>query len=664
MIKARINSIFKRIAGLFFVLLVVFSALFGNISATLAFAATDKSLSFDTSSVVEDLGDSIDWAKYPVKEGAESEFYSLTEVCYSPDVFTQNYALYVYVYNPSLRTYTTLHGANTINMAVEFQTENGAYVLDEKGYPIATKYANVPLIYCGASDGEYANRMLKYRIDGAYSRFYNVVKSMEGDDLDRYYYIAGVQLWANGEENPIDYKAKRRIAYSGYAKGYGEGAEFNSTLKATWDVLETISLNLNSTYWRSNAYEKDHYHTVNTVYFSVPERYFAKYGYLQKIHADWWEYKTKMAAVTSNYDFYQTMLQHVGKDVGEYDSSVPFYLYSGYEGKGGAGYVNHYFDWLYNVERITSPTLSQSYNYDNMSTILPYAFFSPSVSVDSVFDFLLKPSETIAGPVDDTIVADWIYNYRNDLGHGYIDCEGKDISVDLFENFVDEGRTKGYNDVTIDLEDTFDLESYDKTHTWWEKFLDYGFWAPETGGDYEDVAPIYEVKDSDFVGTYSTIADNLLVKDDDVVELATYYAAEKAKGNRVILFRFAVTDFYSAASHVPHVAAVSDTDTYVAQQTVFLKFDIIDLTFNKAGVLTVIPAVANPIDVIPGLDPPPAKNGCRYIRWNNLLTSIIIFAIVIFVIYIVTVIREKRMMNEIYKDAKADNKEREQRRKK
>ena len=80
---------------------------------------------------------------------------------------------------------------------------------------------------------------------------------------------------------------------------------------------------------------------------------------------------------------------------------------------------------------------------------------------------------------------------------------------------------------------------------------------------------------------------------------------EAGKGNRIILFRFANTDYYAApAFRSGYSGSINDTDTYVAQQTVFLDFDIIDLTFNKDGVYTVIPVVASPTDVIKDFDPP------------------------------------------------------------
>ena len=55
---------------------------------------------------------------------------------------------------------------------------------------------------------------------------------------------------------------------------------------------------------------------------------------------------------------------------------------------------------------------------------------------------------------------------------------------------------------------------------------------------------------------------------------------------------------------------------YYAQQTIFLNFDIIQLTFNKEGVLTVIPVVSDPIDIINPYTPPDTVHGNGAIDWK------------------------------------------------
>ena len=47
-----------------------------------------------------------------------------------------------------------------------------------------------------------------------------------------------------------------------------------------------------------------------------------------------------------------------------------------------------------------------------------------------------------------------------------------------------------------------------------------------------------------------------------------------------------------------------ENQAYIAKESVFFDFDIIQLTFNKEGIYTVIPVVADPIDAIGGITPP------------------------------------------------------------
>ena len=51
----------------------------------------------------------------------------------------------------------------------------------------------------------------------------------------------------------------------------------------------------------------------------------------------------------------------------------------------------------------------------------------------------------------------------------------------------------------------------------------------------------------------------------------------------------------------------------MARETVFLDFDIIHLGFGDRDNLTIIPVVADPIDIIAGVDPPPVLNTIDWI---------------------------------------------------
>ncbi len=608
-------------------MLLAITVVFGIVMAAVpntVYAA--DGMGYDSTNVLDDLmsstanGKPFDVTAYPFDEGKKLQIINVVEYCYSYKAnMREHYAIYLYVYNPTGINLDTKSRSNKVQMAVAY---------GDDGSP--TRYEKFVLECVSVSEGDYKNLFYKFKvidrkIDG--TTFGERVNSME-----RRYDISGIELVKYGDRNATEYGVGGTYRFTGFAKGYGADATAHSTLTCVAEELETLSLTVHHTNYRTNVSSlgKNHYNEVNTVYFSVPERIFEEYGKLQKIHAEWWEYKTKMAAITSNQDFYNQLLSYTGTDVGEYDASVPVQLYCEYSGSGNSPLIHNY-GWTYNVDLSTQYTalgtvFSVSFG-DRLSAIMPYAFYAPAVGVDQVFGFLY--SDPIAGDVESTVVKEWIYNYKNGLGNGYIDCNGREISKDLFEDSVDDGRTMGYNNVNIDLADTFDLNSYDSNHTWWDKLWDYGFSWPSTSGDYRDVSPIYEVKSADLKGSDEEIAESLLVNANDVSALRVFHASETAKGNRVILFRFANTDYYSApAFRSGYSGTIDKTDTYVAQQTVFFDFDIIDLTFNKDGVYRVIPVVSSPTDIVNAFEPPATE-----FQWWKIIVGILMLVLLIVVLY-------------------------------
>ena len=613
----------KSIFCLLFVVLILLTSLLQPLSVIATSNSTG--LSFESSNVLDDLFSStvnglpFDIKNFPFNEKSSIQILNFVEFCYTyKESKKDDFGLYVYVYNPQGLDIDKTSKQNKIQLAT-YSDEFGEH------------YDKFELQFINeAEQSNYKGLFYKYKIVDK--------KGADGKTLidrvnsnERVYKVSGIELLTKGNTNATEYGVGGKYKFSGYAKGYGPDVNAESNLVCSVENLETLSLEVHHTNYRTgvSSLGADHYNEVNTVYFAVPNRIFKEYGNLQKIRAEWWEYKTKMAAITSNYDYYKnTLLPYTGTYTGEYNSSVNNYLYSGYYGQSGMGYANHYFDWTYNKDLSMKSSLmfTQTYHSDKVSDIMPYAFYSPAVDVDSVFKFLY--SDPIAGSVDSTQVAEWIYTYSNNLNHGYIDCNGRKISKDLFEDDVDSGRDMGYNDKTIDLGDTFDLNSYDSNHNWWNKFWDYGFSWPDTSEQYSDVAPIYELKESDLSGSDADISKKLLINSDDVDELKDFFDAAEKNDERVILFRFANTDYYCAPAFAPHVQNITKTDTYVAQQTVFLDFDIIELTFNKDGVYHVIPVVSSPMDIVNGFTPPPPK-----FEWWKVILALLILVLLFVLIY-------------------------------
>jgi len=577
---------------------------------------------FDKSNVMDDLlsstvgGSPFDILDYPFDESKSVRIINVVEYCYS---FRENmrseYALYLYVYNPQGLNIDTNAGSNKVQMATEYSSNN------------PTKYDKFRLECVSVADeADYKGLFFKFKVVGSEKLLAHL------NSNERRYDISGVELLTSGNQNATEYKVGGTYYFTGYAEGLGPSASDKSTLTCRVQELETLELQVKHTYYRTNVSDKgkDHYNEVNTAYFSVPKRVFDTYGYLQKIRAEWWEYKTKPAIVTSNSDFYNTLKQYSKTEVKSYNSSIPVHLYSGYTGRSAQAIGQatvHNYDWVFNMDLSTKKTfigtISELSYTKAMSEMIPIVFYSKANSVSSVFSFLF--TKPVAGNVESTEVAQYIYNYTNSLGHGYIDCNGRNILKDLFESSVDEGRTMGYNDKSIDLADTFNLKSYDSNHNWINKLLDFGFDWPKTSGDYSNVAPIYELKSSDLTGSDDSISQKLLVNKDDVSALKSYFNQEDKKGNKVIMFRFATTDYYCAECHR---YGVSTVDSYVAQQTVFLDFDIIELTFNKEGEYHVIPAVSSPTDIINELTAPPVQ-----MKWWEIVLAILLLVLLLIILW-------------------------------
>lgn len=584
---------------------------------------------FSKTNVLDDLesstvnGQLFDITDYPYSAQRNIQLITMVEYCYSFESSNLDYyGLYLYIYNPRNLDIDTSNGANKVQMATAY---------DSQGNP--TRYDKFTLQFCNTVEsGNYKHLFYKFKVVEKKindTTFYDRVNSNA-----RRYDITGIELKTKGANNAIEYKVGGTYIFSGYAKGFGPDKEAESNLNCVVEELETLELSVHHTNYRTGVSSKgqDYYNEVNTVYFSVPVRVFEQYGNLQKIRAEWWEYKTKMATITSNQDFYNQLKQYVGVDVGEYSSSVPVNIYTGYSGTGSNPLI-HDYHWVYNVSLSTKYTalgsiFSVSYT-DRQSNIMPYAFYAPVSDVNGVFDFL--SSNPVAGSVSSSAVRDWIYNYSNNLGHGYVDCNGRQLSKDLFEDSVDSGRTMGYNDKTIDMGDTFDLLSYDSNHSWWDKLWDYGFSWPTTDEQHEGVMPIYILEAGDLVGTNSTISQRLLVKEDDVAALKSFYMSETAKGNKVVVFRFASTEYYCAPAFTSAGSNMVNCDTYVAQQTVFFDFDIIELTFNEDGNYRVIPVVSSPIDIVNEFQPPPEEK----LFGNTSAFWMIVIAIIMLVIIII-----------------------------
>lgn len=629
----------KRIAALF----LTFALLLCVLPPGVSVSAADASLAYDDTDVLDDLmgadvnGAPFDITDYPFDGDGEIQVINFVEYCYSYKANMQdNYGLYIYVYNPQGLELATDETQSKIQMAVSY---------DAEGKP--TDYVKFGLQFCDkVESGDYANLFYKFKVidrevDG--TTFADRVNSN-----GRRYDVSGVELTTYGHSTATEYAVCGTYVFTGYAAGYGPDADFPSTLTCSVEYLESVSLSVKHTFYRSetSALGAGHQNQLDTVYFSVPKRLIDDYGRLQRIKAEWYEYKTKEILVTSNSDFYNAARPYIGVKLGDTPNEYGQYEYVeeiGYSLGIGAGKLGDMYvaQWGWNLGT----------GYFHVPTNVLYYMFL----VDSIEEYDPYADVTEIGGVQSNALYEYIKNYKRSYVNGRLPIKGGTISADLFEDDIDDSRKldnesgkiqKGYSyydfDADVDLQT---LKSWSETSpSFWDNWINFGLGAAFTGGPTEEsrtVAPIRILQASDLNGTDAEIAERLLINATDVDSLkAEYNNAVTVSGTDdeemvVVLFRFATSDYYSEAVDIIELDSGflwSDKHTegqaYIAQESVFFDFDIIQLTFNKDGVYTVIPVVSSPIDIVNSITPPtqmPEEND----PWKLILAVVMIVLLLI-----------------------------------
>ena len=590
---------------------MVLVTLFGVFSTT-AYGLGNGS-SFDNTKVLDDLlpatvgGKPFDIRDYPFDEDGEVQVISFIEYCYSYKANQRdNYGLYVYIYNPKGLNLSTDSKRNKIQMATSYNKD---------GKPSA--YEKFSLEFCSkVESGDYKNLFYKYKV---------IDRKIDGQTFDqrvnsneRRYDISGIELAVHGSGTATEYHVGTTYRFTGYAAGYGQNSNDESTLRCEIEKLETISLSVKHTFYRSktSTLGAGHQNQVDTVYFTVPKSYIEEYGKLQRIKAEWYEYKTKDILVTSNAAFYQAAKPYIGVPLGSSPNQYGQYEYVediGYSlgigaGKAGDMYVAQW-GWNLGTGYFHSPT-----------NVLYYMFY-----VSDIDEYDPYAKKVSSGGVESNELYEYIRAYTKTYENGRLPVKNGTISADLFEADIDESRKMdnasgkiqmGYSCYDFDADlDTQVLSSWSESDpSFWDNWKHFGLGAAFTGGPEEAsrvVPPIQILQADDLDGNNETISERLLVNMQDVDSIRETYTEATENDEVVVLFRFATSDYFSQAAVIiePDAGFLGadkkyENQAYIASESVFFDFDIIQLTFNKEGIYTVIPVVADPIDAIGGITPP------------------------------------------------------------
>lgn len=509
-----------------------------------------------------------DMDDYPKKSGAPAELFAFMERGYRYDGNQSDYQMIVYIYNPS-EIAIVANGKNTVQMAVKF---------DENG--VADGYEKFNLKFIEKTEN---NRFYKFAVMDHVSAHDGNKIVQRVDRAARRYTVSGFEVQYIGASNGTESPVGKSFVFTGF--------QSEKNLTVATGLVETIKLDVHQTYWRSetSTLGEGHQNQLTSVYFAVPNSYFDKYGVLQAVKAGWNEQKTAPVVVVDNKTVADGLYSQIGISDSAIDNGTGYGFYHKEISLQGITSCN----CIYNAD---TPLLSVQ---GNKIDPLGYAFYDKEITVADIG----VPGEDLKKHIQDKNYVDW-----------------------LFWSTVDKGRTKGYQEQTIYADELLDLKSYGVSHDWFATWLKYTLKGVEVYKEYEDIPPIYEVIESDVASskTDAVISDSLYVAEHDVSALRSAYTSAVNADSKLMLFRFAATDYYHEdLTHFFENGKKVDCNGYIAQETVFLGFDVIALTFFQNGVSTVIPVVSDSQDVVPDITSPNLSDDKTDWSWVKRLVMMI-----------------------------------------
>ena len=606
-----IRSIKVKIAALLLAVLVCFGAVMGGQGFLSAFAATDVQTAYENTNVLDNLdgatigGKAFNIADYPHNDEGRPQVISLVEFCYSYYADKQSdFGLYVYVYNPQDIAFDMATDRNKIQLTYGSKASYSKYTLDFLNY---------------SEKAGHEGRFYKFKIRLTDAERQDILDTVNDDG--RVYKISGIELSYKG--SVTEYPCGQTYTYSGYAEGYGSELAVGDTLSCTVDGFDKyLTLDVHSTYYRpegSNGSENKQ-DTLHSVYFAVPNEIIREYGVMTAVHATWLNAYTSPIFVTGNEELYNGFIELVGKESPETD-------YAFHTNESG-----RYWGGFYFVD------YSHGYNYsnavENVLTKLNYAFYAENGDADSY----VLPAEKLLGD-SESGKKGWLETYTENFGGELVNDK---YSAALFEK-VDAAFT----DKTITSDDTFSLTSVTTSQNLWQKI-----WGTSTSyTNTYTMSAIQDVTldDMDNALNEKAFCDEFFVAEGDFDELYSYVKKAAAKDETVYLFRYYQSEYfavelsegmYETGFYTQIVGDMSmpaygrhyeheDTNAYLCQMWVQLDFDIIDLTFTKDNVDTIIPVVMSPMDIAADGTPPLVTTKDRLSWWQILLAVITLVLVLI-----------------------------------
>lgn len=586
-------------------------------------------INYDETKITDDLTQT-QIAQFSTYTDKKTRVVSFMEYCYSADeTFAENYGLYAYIFNPSKKEIEEIGSYLYLGLTY-----------DDDG--TVTGHTKAPLKILDATDD---NVLLKAKITNAQTVFYGqAVTCANQFDGERRYDIKDVYL--STESGTILHEDIHKVYYfTGQASNTGNEEDNTLVCQAFDKLLLEPSFANYRTGIDGNKSNFDGYtcDEINTAYFSIPKEYVNQLGLLQKITAEWYEYVTSPIFVTNDKEVHDGLKQYLGCNVTDENGKSLYslkenpwrVLWEEIEVNNDTGYygsVRKHFNGK--VQDLPTYILQKSWKIEDWAQCVPrmdWLFLREDA--ESYDEFRVTKEEienwakTYFSSINDAVqIFDNEGNYTLYNKHLFTDS----IDADRLELLTDKSKKNGHIRQTIDAsEDSLIKLREDKN--WWDE-LWHGASYKETG-----ITPIEVFTDGmEFIQKYPNTDEGIeLFNTEQYIssynngkEVYRFCLESLQNGEYPVLFRFAVTDYYASTARFDKADAdfgsphMSPKDGFVAQETVFLHFDILSLTFRQDGKDTLIPVVMNPVDVFNGVAPNPNEPIGEDDDWDWILERI------------------------------------------
>lgn len=532
------------------------------------FVMTALAVEESTPSIMADLaglmidGEKFNEANYP-KDTSRSdvEFLAVAEKGFRTISSSDNYGLYIYVYNPSCIAFESSE-KNSVQIGLNYD---------------ADVYSYYGLSLCSRSE-DY--RFLKYKVTSYGQNLASELYKLQGKASERVYNIPAIRLTKDGEL--ATYMIGLAYIFSGY--------DSNSTLSCSVRDCEVIEVELHATSWISpnagstisgdNADMYDHYE-VHSVYFTLDKSYLDTYEYISSFRAGYNAMKLTPIIVSREGKLTEATVNAIknAENVGTTGTEVNELVAVKYALWMSLLIEQTYSEWYWSDVGLP---ITSGARYDRLAYYFENNDLPEDFDMEGVYSVLGFTSEELEDYYDKCI------------------DKGIDPSALISES-------TGYKMIEYDYKNVYCFKTYTEDLSgiakWWHDI--------STKDDtYLNDTFVTEMKRIEVItdpSQYSTEAkcagksNSLFINECDLPAFASVCADAASNDQVVVVFRYGVSDYRSLPLYdVWELGALqgtwSDPVAIGIEKWAYTDVSVAQIGFTTAGVETIVPTVSNTVD--------------------------------------------------------------------